>query len=68
MKHYVGVLGTRFECDADDEQDAQKILRVYLLTYVQMNEEPFVILEEPPPGADETAAPPRSPSNSPTGA
>ena len=57
MKHYIGRLDARFECDADNEQDAQQILRIQLLTYVQIVEHPLVILEGPPGSAENTQTP-----------
>lgn len=45
-----------FECDADNEQDAQKILRLQWRVYVQTNEEPLVILEEAKSSAEEASS------------
>jgi hypothetical protein len=54
MKHYIGILDAQFECDAENEEDAQKILRLQLLAFMQVTEEPLVILEVPETTDEET--------------
>lgn len=44
MKHYRGIYGDTFlECDAENEEEAQRILKEMLIEMITMENEPFII-------------------------